>query len=438
MLKSILKKIIPKFIFKFYHWLLAWLGAFLYGFPSRKMIVIGVTGTKGKSTVVYLVAKILEEAGYKVGATSTIQFKIADKEWVNDTKQTMQGRFKLQKLLSQMVQAGCQYAVVETSSEGILQYRHLGIDYDVAVFTNLSPEHIEAHGGYEEYKQAKGELFESLNKRNKILNGKKMNKVSVVNLGDEQANYFLNFSTDDKYGFSLKYREPEIINKEHFIFAGDVRIIPSGIDFKVDDIHFKLNLLGEFNLYNALAAMTVGLSQGVSLSIVKNALEKIKGIPGRLEEIENNKGFKIFIDYAHEPKGLEEVYKTIKIFNPKKVISVLGSQGGGRDKAKRPVLGELAARYTDYVIITNEDPYDENPQKIIDDVFAGVVKEGKIENQNCFRILDRKEAIKKALSLVQPNDIIIITGKGSETVMAVASGKKIPWDDRKVVKEILK
>lgn len=434
-MKKLIKKFIPKFLLSGYHKSLALLGALFYGYPSRKLIVIGVTGTKGKSTVVYLISKILEEAGYKVGASSTILFKIADKEWANGTKQTMPGRFKLQKFLGKMVNAGCQYAVIETSSEGILQSRHLGIDYDVAVFTNLSPEHVEAHGSYEKYKQAKGELFKCLAASfKKEINGQKIPKIIIANADDKEAGYFMNFPADKKFSFSV--HQP-LHNQLDEVFSKNVRINPDGVKFSINNIDFHLKLLGEFNLYNALAAITVGLSQKVDLSIIKKALEKIKGIPGRLEEIENSKGFKIFVDYAHEPKGLEEVYKTIKIFQPKKIISVLGSQGGGRDKAKRPILGKLAGQYNDYVIVTNEDPYDEDPQIIIDDVFAGVTQTGKIENQNCFRILDRREAIKKALSLAQAGDVLIITGKGSETVMAVAGGQKIPWDDRKVTRELL-
>jgi len=435
-MKKLIKKFIPKFLLGWYHKSLALVGAFFYGYPSRKLIVIGVTGTKGKSTVVYLISKILEETSYKVGVSSTILFKIADKEWTNETKQTMPGRFKLQKFFSLMVKAGCQYAVIETSSEGILQSRHLGIDYDVAVFTNLSPEHIEAHGSYENYKQAKGQLFKGLAAiARKEINGQKIPKIIIANVDDKEAEYFLNFAADKKFGFGV--HKTLFFNQLEEVLSQNVKIDSDGMKFSINNVNLNLKLLGEFNLYNVLAAITVGLSQRVDLSIVKRALEKIKGIPGRLEEIENNKGYKIFVDYAHEPKGLAEVYKTIKLFDPKKIISVLGSQGGGRDKAKRPILGKLAGQYTDYVMVTNEDPYDEDPQKIIDDVFVGVTQAGKRENQNCFRILDRREAISKALSLAQAGDIIIITGKGSETVMAVSGGRKIPWNDRKVVRESL-
>lgn len=183
-MKNLLKKIIPKSCLFFYHKLLAILAAYAYNFPSRKMVVIGVTGTNGKTTVCNMIAKILEEAGYKVGLTTTANFKIGEKEWINATKQTMQGRFKLQKLLHRMAEAGCKYAIIETSSEGIAQSRHWGISYDVAVFTNLTPEHIESHGSFEKYKEAKGKLFKSLKQKNARTEKKENKKVSIVNLDD--------------------------------------------------------------------------------------------------------------------------------------------------------------------------------------------------------------------------------------------------------------
>ena len=204
-----IKKIIPPGVFNFlspfYHQTLAYLAAFFYGWPAEKMIVIGVTGTNGKSTTVNLIAAILEKAGFKVGATSTVNFKIGGKIWLNDTKMTMPGRFQLQKMLSQMVKTGCRYGVIETSSQGLAQFRHLGINYDLAVFTNLTPEHLEAHGGFENYKAAKGELFSRLsNSRQKKINGEKIEKIIVANLDDEYAPYFLNFPAERKIGYTLK------------------------------------------------------------------------------------------------------------------------------------------------------------------------------------------------------------------------------------------
>lgn len=419
-MKSLIKKLIPKNLLSQYHKILAVLAKIIYNNPSKKMIIIGVTGTNGKSTTVMMIAKILEEAGHKVGVTSTALFKVAEKEWLNDKKMTMLGRFALQKLLKDMVKAGCQYAVIETSSEGIKQFRHLGIHYDVAVFTNLTPEHIEAHGSFENYKKAKLELFKKLESEKPK---KQIKKVIIVNADDQHAKDFVNFKVDEKLEFGTD-------NK-------DVDLKYQGIFFEVNNIDFDLNLFGKFNIYNSLAAITVAQSQGIDLGVCKKALEKIKSIPGRMEFIDEGQDFKVLVDYAPEPASIKQLYQTIKdhkITNGK-IIHVLGSCGGGRDKARQPVLGRIAAENAQYVIVTNEDPYDDDPQKIIDSVAQGAISTGKKLNEDLFKILDRREAIKKSLSLAQANDLVLVTGKGSEQAICIQGGKKIPWDDRQVVKQ---
>ncbi len=437
-MKRFLRLIIPRPLLLAYHRTLAVSGALLYGFPSRQMVVIGITGTKGKSTTTYLTAKLFEHAGFRVGATGTFFFKVADREWANDTKQTMQGRSRLQRLLRQMAAAGCEYACIETSSEGIAQFRHVGITYDTAVFTNLSPEHLEAHGGYERYRNAKGKLFAGLMESpHKVLHGQPVPKRSVVNLDDREAKYFSHFPADEHYGFGVDARETTSGNMAMVLRPQSVHIDDDGITFTLNNVPFTIALLGRFNLYNILAAITIGRSHGLSMETMRDALAEIRGIPGRLERIENNIGIRIFVDYAHEPAGLEEVLKTVKPLTKGKLIVVLGSQGGGRDRAKRPMLGQLGGTYADEVIVTNEDPYDEAPQAIIDDVAAGALKAGKKLGENCWAILDRREAIRQALMAAKKGDTVLITGKGAEQSMVVAHGKKIPWDDRKVVREIL-
>lgn len=417
-MKTLLKKLIPSFIFSWYHFLLVFLGALIYGFPSKKLVVIGVTGTNGKSTVVHLITEILEQAltqgRGKVASLSSIKFKIGKKEWPNMLKMTMPGRFKLQKFLKDATKAGCKYAILEVTSEGIKQRRHRLIDFNGAVFANLTREHLEAHKGFENYKKAKGKLFKALKK------SKKKDKFVVVNI-------------DDKYG-------------EHFAkLAGPVKKYTYGIKNKrakiqPDKIDLQISLPGEFNIYNSLAAACVGLSQGVKIDKILKTLKSIKEIPGRMEMVMKNP-FVVYVDYAHTPDALEKVYKTIRaskfIGRNSKTVCVLGSCGGGRDKWKRPEMGKIAGQYCDEIILTNEDPYNEDPVSIIKDVAAGFeeIRRSKIEVR---KIIDRREAIYRALASAQKNDVVIITGKGSEPWICVEKNQKIPWDDRKVVREEFK
>jgi len=425
-MKKILRKFIPQFLISWYHFFLALSGALFFKLPAKKLKVIGVTGTKGKSTVVEMISKILEQAGYKTALISSVKFKIGEKEWINTLKMTMPGRWKIQRFLRKAQKEKCQYAILEVTSEGILQHRHRFLNFQTVVFTNLAPEHIERHGSFENYKKTKGKLF------------KACKKIHIINLDDKNVDYFLEFPAEEKWGYTIRISNlPEaeqarygaskyqmsnlkIVEVKHY------QVLSKGSKFWVDHTEFNLNLLGKFNIYNALAAITVGLSQGVSLEVCKRALEKIKKMPGRME-IVVEKPFKVIVDYAHTPDALEKVYQALLPKNGK-MICVLGACGGGRDKWKRPVLGKIAAKYCDKVIVTNEDPYDEDPVKIINDVAKGT--EGKAE-----KILDRREAIRKALTAAESGDVVVITGKGCEPWMCVAKGKKIPWDDREIVKQ---
>lgn len=394
------RKLIPRPVFEFfqpwYHGLLVLSGAVIFGFPSRRIKVIGVTGSKGKSTTVYLITKFLEEGGYKVAAIGSLGYKIGDKEWPNNLKMTMPGRWKTQKFLAQAVKAGCQFVVLEVTSEGIKQKRHLGIKFDVAIFTNLEKEHIESHGSFEKYYKAKQELF------------KRTKNTHILSADSPYISLFSKFSTKKKIFYSLR------------------------------DFNYRTDLKGDFNKSNILAAAAVVKEYEVSWETIQNSLDKIKSIPGRMEFIEAGQDFKIVVDYAHTPGSLEAVYKTLKSLMSKdqrpkqKLICVLGAAGGGRDKWKRPIFGEIAEKHCDQIILTNEDPYDEDPEKIIKDVASGIKDGNKLDI-----IIDRREAIKKSLTLAEKGDIVVVTGKGSETSIAAAKGEKIPWSDKKIVIEIL-
>jgi len=397
--KEFVRKFIPSFLLSWYHFILSLLGVIFYWFPSRQLKVIGVTGTNGKTTTAEMIAEILEKSGHKTALMNSIRFKIGNKEESNMLKMTMPGRFKIQKFLRQAISSGCSYAVLEVTSEGILQYRHKFINFEAAVFTNLSPEHIERHGSFENYRQAKGKLFQAVN------------NIHIINIEDKNAEYFLQFKARKKYTYGLD--------------SGDV---------KNKDIQLKPKLPGEFNIYNALAAICVGLSQGIKLEICKKAAEGIEKISGRMEEI-IFRPFKVIIDYAVTPDALEKLYLAMKkMFPSQKIIAVFGSCGGGRDKWRRPAIGEIAAKYCDKIIITNEDPYDEDPGQILSQIKVGIFK-SQFPTSNFYEIIDRREAIRKSLELAQSDDVVVITGKGCEPWICVANGRKIPWDDRKVAKE---
>lgn len=443
-LLNILRKIVPPPVLDLYHRALSWLAAVWHGHPSRRLVVVGVTGTSGKTTTAYLIAKALEATGAKTGGTTTAFFKVGDRMWSNATKMTMVGRFQLQRLLREMVDAGCRYAVVETTSQGIVQHRHEHIAYDVCVFTNLWPEHIEAHGGFENYKRAKIRLFEyAAGLPRKILDGATVPRVAVLNAGSEHAKDFA------VKGFErvVWFRQGKAVSGERKAGAGD-RVLEAAdvvaaadhATFGVDGVSVHLNLPGAVNVENALAALAAATSLGIPLRDAARALSAAPGLPGRYERIDEGQAWTVIVDFAFEPVAVTKLYELVASLDHRRIIHVLGSAGGGRDVSRRPVLGRIAGEKADVVIVTNEDPYDDDPRQIIAEAAAGAAQAGKKDGQDLFRVLDRREAIRLAMQTAKPGDIVLITGKGSEPVMAVAGGRKIPWSDaeeaRKAIREM--
>jgi UDP-N-acetylmuramoyl-L-alanyl-D-glutamate--2,6-diaminopimelate ligase len=421
----LLRKITPAWAFGMYHLFLSWISAMWYKNPSRELIVIGVTGTNGKSSTAYFLSKALEATGAKTGLTSTAMFKIADREWINATKMTMLGRFQLQRLLREMVDAGCTYAVVETSSQGVVQYRHRHIAYDGCVFTNLTPEHIEAHGGFENYKKAKLKLFEhAASLPRKTINGVIVPRIAILNKDDKYAIDFAKvWGGEDIIWYGLIDGANRLAN--HIQLTAD-RIL-----FDVDDVHFEMSTPGEVMVYNALAAIAAAESYGMPLRGIADRLATIQGMPGRYESINEGQDFKVIVDYAYEPAALGKLFDFAEaIKGHGRIIHLTGSAGGGRDVARRAIIGKLSAERADITIVTNEDPYDDNPEQIINQVADSATQYGKKEGVTLFRMIDRRKAIEKAITLAKPGDVVLLTGKGSEPVMAVANGQKVPWDDR--------
>ena len=359
------RKIIPRPIFRAfqpaYHWVLAFLGAVIYGFPSRRLKVVGVTGTSGKTTTVEFLQTIFRAAGFKTASLSGLYFRILDKTEPNMLKMTMPGRFLIQKFLGKAKNAGSEYVFLEVTSEGIKQYRHKFIKFYAAILTNLSPEHIESHKGFENYRKAKSELF-------------KIAPIHILNGDDDNFDFF--------------YKVP--VHPPKFCFAklGRAR---QKIVYKMSEYPADLNLKlkGEFNKYNVLAAFAFARLEAVDDAVSKKAIEKIESLPGRMEFIETGENFKVLVDYAFLPQTLQKVYQTLEVLSSR-LICVLGAAGGGRDKWKRPELAKVAEKYCREIILTNEDPYDENPLSILEEIESGFSSNSKSQITNSKQIPNHK------------------------------------------------
>ncbi len=433
-MKELLRKI-PGLVWS-YHLARSWFGALLAGRPSEKIYVIGVTGTKGKTTTLELLNAVLEAAGKKTALISSLRLKIGAESQKNQLGNSMPGRGYLQLFLRQAVAAGCTYAIIEVTSQGVAQSRHRFINWNAAILTNLSPEHIESHGGFENYRGAKLEFLRYVaGKRGKTF------------LNRDDASYdFFSKALNEFQPISYSRNDEEVL-----------RILPQITPVRsAADIMPSPFLLSDFNKTNIAAAVALVREIGIGEKAIEEGLRHFKGVPGRMEFVQW-RPFTAVIDYAHTPDSLEAAYKAVRELmtnglmtnssnfghmssvTGQRLICVLGSAGGGRDKWKRPAMGKIAAEYCDKIILTDEDPYDENSGEIIQEISAGFSRApgGTYHTENSEKIADRREAIKKAVSLAKPGDVVIITGKGSEDWIHVARAKKIPWSEREAVQEAL-
>lgn len=406
-LKRILPQSLVRPLLPFYHRVIGWLFAFIYGFPARQMTVIGVTGTKGKSSVCDMLYAVLLHAGHPVSVAGTIRFAIKDQSEPNRFKMTMQGRGFIQHFLKRALDQGCTYAVVEITSESTAQFRHRYLYQNALVFTNLQKEHIESHGSLENYAAAKRRIGEELTR------SPKRPRAIIANADDVEGQKYLNLPVEEKLPFS-------------YADATDIELGPGRASFTYEGVRFTVQLPGSFSVMNSLAVIRAARFAGVPLQTIADALARLERIPGRTERIERGQSFTAVVDYAHTPDSLSALYAAY----PVRKICVLGNTGGGRDAWKRPEMGRIADQECSEVILTDEDPYDEDPRAIVDAMAVGMKRPPRI-------IMDRREAIRTALSLAEPGDAVLITGKGTDPYIMRANGEKEVWSDAQVVAEEL-
>ena len=382
-----------------------------YNHPSQNMNVIGVTGTNGKTTTTFLIKSILDLINHKVGIIGTIENRIGDK--VLHTERTTPESLELQELFDEMLKEKVSDVVMEVSSHSLDLHRVDKCNYDIGIFTNLTQDHLDYHVTMENYKKAKGILFT-------------LAKKAVINMDDEAGKYMLLVAGDKP---TITYG----IDKDADIKAEDISITADGVKFKLEyggkEYNAELNIPGKFSIYNALGAIGACLLMGIDMETILEGLKNNKGVQGRFQTVKNKKGFNAIVDYAHTPDGLENILKTANEFVKGKIITVFGC-GGDRDRTKRPIMGEIAGKLSDYCIITSDNPRTEDPALILDDVEVGI----KRTNCEYVKMVDRKQAIFEAVSMAKEGDVVVIAGKGHENYQ-IFKDKTIHFDDVEVVLE---
>ncbi len=399
--------------------LLPLLASRFYNAPSQTLRVIGVTGTNGKTTTTHLIKAILEETGYAVGLIGTLNatFQGYEEKLANTTPESLD----LERFMSRVRDQGGRYLVMEVSSHALDLGRVREIDFDVAIFTNLTQDHLDYHKDLESYCDAKLKLFEKL----KVESG----RFAVINADDPHADRFLGASPGERITYG--------IHNSATVKATGVRITSRGSTFDVvypeGKTTLNIRLAGFFNVYNTLAAIAWALEERIPPQTIKTALEKVRGVPGRFESIDEGQDFSVIVDYAHTPDGMENILKTARQITEGRIITVFGA-GGDRDRTKRPLMGKIAAQYSDFSIVTSDNPRSEDPLAIIEDIVAGLKEK---ETAHYAVVPDRREAIRHAIYLAHPDDMVVIAGKGHEDYQLI-KGKVYPFDDRLVAREYIR
>ncbi|MDD3267817.1 MAG: UDP-N-acetylmuramoyl-L-alanyl-D-glutamate--2,6-diaminopimelate ligase [Syntrophomonadaceae bacterium] len=397
---------------------MARLASNFYQQPSRALKVIGVTGTNGKTTTTHLIQAILEEAGKTTGILGTLYARMGD--YSKELGHTTPEALEIEDFISYCVKQNAEYVVMEVSSHALDLHRVDLISFNTAVFTNLTQDHLDYHHNMENYRNTKAKLFAMI--------AEDKNNFCVLNTDDPYGEYFKNLAASRYYTYGL--------NNDADVRAADLNIDLRGSQFTIhhqtQSVNINIKLVGLFSVYNVLAAVACALGEGVSLATIKSALEKVEGVPGRFEKVDCGQDFTVIVDYAHTPDGLENILLTAKQIAKHRLISVFGC-GGDRDRGKRPLMGEIAARYSDFCIVTSDNPRSEEPEDIIADIIPGL---DRVEGSRYAIITDRREAIHHAIHLAKAGDLLIIAGKGHETYQLVKD-QVLEFDDRKIAAEYL-
>lgn len=433
--RTVVKKLVPSGLFKaiepYGHLGESVIAQTASGFPAKGLKIIGVTGTDGKTSTVTYIAHLFKHAGYKTAYITTVETDYGDGKGpvVNNTRLTTSGALELARTLKRIKQGGAEWLVLETSSHSLAQYRVWSLPYTIAVFTNLSPEHLDYHQTFEKYRTAKVKLFRLANRNRKGL------RIGIVNADDDSADFFAKaIKNPVTYGI-----------KKGDLRAESVKTTQSGSTYTAkingDSYAIKINVPGGFNVYNSLAAVAVGRAAGLTKKQIEEGIASIKGVAGRMTTIDAGQDFSVIVDYAHTPDSFEKLFKEITAVTSGRVISVFGS-AGRRDTAKRPLLGQVAGKYSDIVVVTEEDDRDMDGAEIMKEIAAGAKQSGKTEGKDLFLIHKREEAIEKAVSLARAGDSVLLLGKGHESSIfgngpKAAELRHLPQDDddlRRVVK----
>ena len=408
--RALVKKLIPRALFvrvePYGHWLEAIVENVLFGFPARKLKVIGVTGTAGKTTTCTLLTHMLRHSNYKVAMMTTISVDYGDGKGArpNTTRMTSVGSLKLIKAVKRMLANNVEWLVLETTSQALAQHRVWGVPYTVVGFTNLSHDNIDYHGSFENYRAAKVRLFTQCNRNRRGL------RTGVVNADDPNADYFIR---------AIKHPVTYGIQRGD-LRAHDIRQLPNGSQFVArigdDEYHVTSHLPGAFNVYNCLAAIGIARSVGLTIEQIEQGITGLEQVNGRMNEINEGQDFGVIVDYAPTPVAFTNVFDAVEPIVKGRIIVVFGS-AGRRDNLKRPIQGEIAGKRADIVILTEEDDRDQDGLKIMEEIAAGAVKAGKVKEKDLFLIHDRAEAVERAITMAKKDDMVLILGKGEETVI---------------------